>query len=152
MCANCANEDMTLAQHQRLLAFISGFCFVGIAGAAPNAQLADAIEKRDIAAVRALIGDSDVNAVQPDGMTALHWAARHDDLNTAKALIAAKANPKAENRYGVTPLALACTNGSAEMITLLLDAGADPNAAQRGGETPLMTAARTGKIGAVKAL
>lgn len=119
-------------------------------GASP--ALADAIEKKDLAAVRALIGDSDVNAAQPDGMTALHWAAHHDDLETAKALIAARANPKAENRYGVTPLSLACTNGNAAMIALLLDVGADPNAALSGGETPLMTAARTGKPGPVKAL
>ena len=143
---------MILAHHQRLLACISGFCLAGIASAAPNTQLADAMEKRDIAAVRALIGDSEVNAAQSDGMTALHWAARYDELNTAKALIAAKADPGAKNRYGVTPLALACINGSAEMIRLLLHAGADPNAALRGGETPLMTAARTGKIEAVKAL
>lgn len=120
--------------------------------AAPNARLADAIEKKDFAAARALIGDSDVNATQVDGMTALHWAARHNDLETARALIKARANPKAENRYGVTPLSLACTNGSAAMVTLLLDAGADPNAALHGGETPLMTASRTGKVEAVKAL
>lgn len=110
------------------------------------------MEKRDLATVRALISDSNINASQADGMTALHWAARHDDLATAKALLAAKANPKAENRYGVTPLSLACTNGSAVMITLLLDAGADVNAALRSGETPLMTAARTGKIDAVRPL
>ncbi|MDO8538801.1 MAG: ankyrin repeat domain-containing protein [Opitutaceae bacterium] len=110
------------------------------------------MEKRDAAAVRALITDTNVNAAQPDGMTALHWAARHDDLNTAKALLAAGASATAQNRYGVTPLSLACVNGSAAMITLLHQAGADPNAPLRGGETPLMTAARTGKLDAVKAL
>jgi ankyrin repeat protein len=85
-------------------------------------------------------------------MTPLHWAAHHDDLATAKALLAARANPAAENRYGVRPLSLASTNGSAAMITLLLEAGADPNVPLRGGETPLMTAARTGRVEAVKAL
>jgi uncharacterized protein len=134
------------------LKFAAAFCLCAVAFAAPNARLADAIEKKDLVAVRALLGDSDVNAAQVDGMTALHWAARHDDLVTAKALLFARANPKAENRYGVTPLALACTNGNAAMIELLLDAGADPNAMLRGGETPLMTAARTGKVEAVKAL
>lgn len=120
--------------------------------AAPPARLADAIEKKDFAAARALLGDSDVNAAQVDGMTALHWAARHDNLETAKALLAARANPRAENRYGVTPLSLACINGSAAMVTLLLDAGADANATLRGGETALMTAARTGKLAVVQAL
>ncbi|MEO5959702.1 MAG: ankyrin repeat domain-containing protein [Opitutaceae bacterium] len=122
------------------------------ASAAPRAPLADAMEKKDLPAVRALITDTDVNAAQADGMTALHWAVRHDDLATAKSLLAAKANPKAENRYGVTPLSLACINGNAAMIALLLDAGADANAPLRGGETPLMTAARTGKIDALKLL
>lgn len=123
-----------------------------LAFAASADRLADAIEKKDLAAFRTLLGESDVNAAQTDGMTALHWAARHDDLVTAKALVAAKANPKAENRYGVTPLSLACINGNAAMVALLLDAGADPNGALRGGETPLMTAARTGNLEVVKAL
>ena len=59
---------------------------------------------------------------------------------------------KAANRYGVTPLSLACTNGNGAMVELLLKAGADPNTALPGGETALMTAARTGKVDAVKAL
>ena len=119
---------------------------------APRAPLADAVEKNDLAAVRVLMHDRDANEAQVDGMTALHWAVRHDDLETAKSLLAAKANPKAANRYGVTPLSLACTNGNAAMLTLLLDAGADATTPLRGGETPLMTAARTGKVGAVKVL
>jgi len=142
----------SMVRYQRLLACFSGLCLCAIIQAAPRAPLADAVEKRDAAAVRALLGDTNVNAAQADGMTALHWAARHDDLATAKSLLAAQANPRAENRYGVTPLSLACTNGSAVMITLLLDAGADVNAALRSGETPLMTAARTGKIDAVRVL
>lgn len=119
--------------------------------AAP-APLADALEKRDTAAVRALLADSAVDAAQPDGTTALHWAVRHDDIATTKALLAARANPNAANRYGVTPLSLACTNGNAATTALLLDAGADPNLALRGGETPLMTAARTGRVTVVQAL
>ena len=94
----------------------------------------------------------DVNASQVDGMTALHWAAYHDDLETAQLLVRAGANVKAENRYGVTPLSLACQNGNSPLVELLLKGGADPNATLRGGETALMTAARTGKPGVVKAL
>ena len=97
------------------------------------------------ATVRALLNQhADVNAPQVDGMTALHWAAYHDDVEIAGLLLRAGANVKAANRYGVTPLSLACTNGNGAMVELLLKAGADPNAALPGGETPLMTAARTG--------
>ena len=126
---------------------------VSLAAAASNARLADASEERDGATIRALLEQGvDVNAPQVDGMTALHWAARRDDLELAKALVRAGADVKAVNRYGVTPLSLASTNGNAAMVELLLEAGADPNTALPGGETALMTAARTGKIGAVKAL
>jgi ankyrin repeat protein len=118
----------------------------------PGAPLADAVERKDLPAAHALIGHTDVNAASPDGMTALHWAAYHDDVATAKLLIAAGANVRARNRYGVTPLSLACTNGEAALVELLLAAGADPNAPLPGGETPLMTAARTGRLGPVKAL
>jgi uncharacterized protein len=87
-----------------------------------------------------------------DGTTALHRAVERDDLPAATALLKAGADANAANRYGVTPLSLACTNGDGAMVSQLLKAGADPNAAIPGGETPLMTAARTGRLDAVKAL
>ncbi len=103
-----------------------------------------------VSAASAMAANS--GATGPDGTTALHWAARHDDLATAKSLIKAGADVKATNRYGVTPINLAAMNGSAAMIRLLLDAGVDPNSANPGGETALMTAARTGKVDAVTLL
>jgi ankyrin repeat protein len=119
--------------------------------AAGDARLADAAMTRDAAAVRALIGQKvDVNAPGKDGTPALHWAVRGNDLGTAELLLRAGANPKLANRYGVTPLFLACSNGNAEMIRLLLDAGADPNGTDQTGETALMMAARVGTIDAVK--
>ncbi len=67
-------------------------------------------------------------------------------------LIKAGANVKAANRYGVTPLYLACVNGSALVIAKLLDAGADANSATTEGETALMTVARSGNVEAAKVL
>jgi uncharacterized protein len=58
----------------------------------------------------------------------------------------------AENRYGVTPLSIACLNGDASAARALIDAGADPNLAITGDETPLMTAARTGNVDVVRVL
>jgi ankyrin repeat protein len=118
-----------------------------------GSPLADAAEKKDRAKLGELLKQGvDVNASQADGMTALHWAVYHDDLEAAKLLVRAGANVKAANRYAVTPLSLACTNGNTEIVDLLLKAGADANTKLRGGETALMTAARTGKVGPVKAL
>ena len=125
----------------------------GIALAAERATLADAAERRDRVAVRALLtGGVDVNATQIDGTTALHWAAHYDDAETAALLVKAGANVNAANRYGVPPLALASTNGNAAVVRLLLEAGADANATMKGGETMLMMAARSGSVDAVKAL
>ncbi len=118
---------------------------------AAEAPLADAAERKNSAAIRTLLEQKvNVNAPQADGMTALHWAAYHDDLDTAKHFIAAGADAKATNRYGVTPLSLACTNGNASIVELLLEAGADANTTLPGGETVLMTASRTGRLGPVQ--
>ncbi len=119
--------------------------------ASTRSPLADAAEKSDRATIRTLLKQhADVNAPQADGMTALHWAARLDDFETAKLLVSA--NAKATNRYGVTPLSLACQNGDSSIVELLLERGADPHTTLPGGETVLMTAARTGKAGPVNAL
>ncbi|HEY1340445.1 MAG TPA: ankyrin repeat domain-containing protein [Bryobacteraceae bacterium] len=120
---------------------------------ASDASLANAAANGDWAGVRALIQKhAEVNAAQPDGTTALQWAAQRDDASAARLLVTAGADVKAANRYGVTALSLACRNGNAEIVELLLKAGADPNAALPGGETPVMTAARTGNASVVKAL
>jgi ankyrin repeat protein len=86
-------------------------------------------------------------------MTALHWAARFDDLETAELLIRAGANVSVANRVGVTPLQIAALNGSAAMIEKLVKAGADPNKPINAeGDTVLMMAARNGNPDAVKVL
>src|SRR5262249_19851122 len=70
----------------------------------------------------------DVNAPQPDGATALHWAAYRSDAESMAALIRAGAHVDARNNYGVTPLALAADQGNVAVLDLLLKAGANPNA------------------------
>jgi uncharacterized protein len=122
----------------------------GIAGA----QIADAVEHRDTDALHALMKQHvNVNAAQPDGTTALHWAAHWNDLETLNLLLRAGANPKIANRYGATPLSEAASVGNASIMEALLKAGADAKALTTpDGETVLMTAARAGNVDAVKVL
>lgn len=121
--------------------------------AAATAELADAAEQRDTAAVRALLQQQrDVNVPQGDGMTALHWAVRWDDLDLAGLLLKAGADANQSTEFGVTPLWMASQMGSARMVATLLAAGAKATAALPTGETVLMRAAWTGNAEVVKML
>jgi uncharacterized protein len=119
-----------------------------------SAQIADAVQNRDMDSVRALMKQHvNVNATQPDGTTALHWAAHWNDLDAVTLLLRAGANVKVANRYGATPLSEAAAVGNVAIIEALLKAGADPKALTTAdGETVLMTAARAGNADAVKVL
>ena len=87
----------------------------GLVSGAEHA-IADAAKRQDKTALRALLKQrAAVDAPQPDGATALHWAAHWDDLEAADLLLSAGANVNAKNDYAVTPLSLAATNGSANM-------------------------------------
>ena len=116
-------------------------------------SLVVSVKAGDRRAVQVLLDEQrvDVDAPEPDGTTALHWAVHRDDLEMVELLIRAGADVTVTNDYGVVPLFLACTNGSADVVARLLDAGADPEARTE-GETALMTAVRTGTVDAVKLL
>jgi ankyrin repeat protein len=109
-----------------------------------HAQLVDAARSGDVEAVRSLLAEgADANAVQGDGMTALHWAAERGHAAVADLLLSAGAALEAKTRIGsYTPLHLASRGGHGSIATALLDAGADPHATTTGsGVTPLHLAA-----------
>jgi len=117
--------------------------------------VADAAMRRDHAALRALLKQgADVNAAQGDGMTALHWAATHGDVEEARMLIYAGARVDALTRNGnYTPLHLAAKAGTPTAVRALLDAGANANAkTSSGGATPLHLAAAQGSTESITAL
>ena len=121
---------------------------------AAGSEAADAAQRQDLPALRALLSKrANVNAPQPDGTTALHWATHWNDAETVKVLLGAGANPAVTNRFGASPLSEAALSGNADLLKLLLDAGADAKSvATPDGETVLMRAARSGSVDAVRLL
>ena len=151
MRVNKAGCGMTVSL--RLISAAAVLAIAGLGAGARDLRVADAAERRDGKAVRVLLKQGvDAKAPQPDGATALHWAAHWNDVALAKDLVAAKVDPNAANDYGVTPLFLAATNGSLDITEVLLGAGAAAGAALPTGETVLMTAVRGGNPAVVKRL
>jgi ankyrin repeat protein len=126
------------------------FILVCSAGAAVAAEpsgdlsLVTAVKSHDATVTKKLLAERSVavDASEGDGMTALHWAAYHDDVALVEALLSHGANANVATRYGITPLGLAVENGNPRMTASLLAAGADPNL-DNGGQTALHIAART---------
>jgi ankyrin repeat protein len=140
-----------MSRSRLLVALIGASTLAGVVdGAGPDTRLIDAARRADAGAVRRLIEQKvDVNATQPDGATALHWATHRNDPAIADLLIRAGAKVDAANEIGVTPLGLASLNASPAMVERLLKAGASPNA---GRESAVLSAARTGNVEVMKLL
>ena len=71
-------------------------------------------------------------AIPHGGETALLFAARVGDLESAKLLVAAGANVQDADAWGVSATVLAAHSGFGEMVEFFLDKGADPNLAAAG--------------------
>src|SRR5688500_1923003 len=93
-----------------------------VAVADDDAPVADAAMRSDWPAVRSLLQKgADVNAAQGDGMTALHWSARHGELETTRMPLHAGANVRATTRLGgYSALLLAAQMGHGPVIEALL--------------------------------
>jgi uncharacterized protein len=128
---------------------------VSATGETRNAALANAAMEDDIDAVRLLLKQgADVNSVQGDGTTALHWAAIRNDFEIGHLLIRSGANVNAATRIGgLTPLYLAAGAGNARMVSELLQAHASAKATNSvNGTTALMKASAAGSAEVVKLL
>src|SRR3954469_12518334 len=78
-------------------------------------------------------------SIEADGTTPLHRAVLSNDLLAVQALLKTGANPSAANRYNITPLSLAASNGNPRIIEALIAAGGNVKANLPGGQTLLMT-------------
>merc|ERR1719320_533584 len=82
--------------------------------------------------VRGCSTESDeINAVDSEGYTALHWAAASGELASVEVLLGAGCNHSIQNRDGVTPMAIAQIEGFHEIYDLLNSKGANAGNKQR---------------------
>jgi ankyrin repeat protein len=109
-------------------------------------EFIEAVKRGDASFVADLLGRRPelVGFAGDYSKTGLHWAAETDQLEVARALLAAGADIEAKTSWGATPLDWAATMGGARVADLLLSRGAT-------GFT-LITAAALGILEAVEAL
>ncbi len=74
------------------------------------------------------------------GLTALLFAARQGQIDSARALLDAKADINAVDSDGNNALTLAIINTHYDLTQFLIDRGADPNVAAKNGRTALYSA------------
>jgi ankyrin len=92
-----------------------------------------------------------MRTIETGGSTALMFAARQGDLESAKLLLAAGANPNEVTSDGMSALVLASYSGHSGVAKLLLSKDANPNAADV-GYTALHAAVLRGDLELVKIL
>jgi len=104
------------------------------AGVQPRQQVAEIAADDSEVAVAGLVGGGG------GGLSALTFAAREGDIESARALLDAGADVNQTTEYSWTPLLTAVNNRNYGLAALLLDRGANPNIANKGGWTPLYLA------------
>jgi uncharacterized protein len=132
----------------------------GLASAAEPSlsdRFADAIERGDLAAVKALVdagnpADSPIDYGE-EGVTPLYRAAGRGRTDIVRYLIEKGANVNFRTKeWGHTPLYEAASSGFDDVVELLLAAGADPKAKDRNGYTAFAVAALGGQVDVAEVL
>src|SRR5690349_6463661 len=124
------------------LLIVGVFATTHLVGAG-SPPLVEAIKSGNRASALALMAKRvDVNAAEPDGTTALHWAVQQNDLELVTRLIRAGAKVNVKNDFGSTPMSEAAVVASAPLLGALLEAGGDVESPNADGQTALMVVAR----------
>ncbi|MEW9110687.1 M48 family metallopeptidase [Cytobacillus gottheilii] len=98
--------------------------------------LMDAAFNNDTASILTLIEEGeDIDAVDSEDTSVLHWAVYGDNLEAAEVLLQAGANPDTVDYTDSTPLITAAANGNAELTEQLLNYGADSAYIDASGST-----------------
>jgi ankyrin repeat protein len=116
-----------------------------LAAAGKDVDELNRLVRQEAAEAQANAGDSDVVVAGlvgrgGGGLTAMIFAAREGDLESAKLLAAAGADVNQTTEYGWTPLLTATNNRHYKLAAWLVEHGANVNTANKGGWTPLYLA------------
>ena len=95
---------------------------------------------------------AEIDAVDVNKDTALHYAAQFKNPRLIELLLQAGANPNLKDKFGETPLIKCAYNGNRLGVISLLNHKADPSVAQPRWGTPLHFAAGHGDLEAAKLL
>jgi len=92
----------------------------------------------DISRLKELLQQNkfEVNSVDEEGMTALHWACDRGNKEVAEILIKHGADVNAQDANAQTALHFACVAEDIELVKLLIKSGADKNAEDCDGLKP----------------
>ncbi|HEY3455602.1 MAG TPA: ankyrin repeat domain-containing protein [Bryobacteraceae bacterium] len=99
-----------------------------------------AIRNDDLAALKELAANGDINARDQRGATPLMYAAAFGNAGQVKLLLDAGADVNARNTFNAS--ALIWAGGDAVKSVMLIEHGADVNVRTQQGRTPLMVAAK----------
>lgn len=117
--------------------------------AVANQELFDVVKLGNVDKLLKLLEreDIDIEFVDKDKCTALHWAAFSGKSSVLHILLKAGANPNLNNSYGNTPLHIGSFWGFSGVVTALLAFKADPAAVDKTDNTPLHLACKMGRSG-----
>jgi uncharacterized protein len=120
---------------------------------AQELELHRAAGSGDLAAVAGLIDNgSDLEAADSDGQTALLVAVQRNEIEIAKALMAAGANIDAQAANADTPWLLAGASGRTEIIDAMIPLGPDLSIRNRFGGNALIPACERAHVETIKLL
>jgi hypothetical protein len=117
-----------------------------------GAGFARAVSAGNVTAVKAAITNSDLNARDANGATALMRAARAGNVATVRKLLAAGADPNVSDRDGRTALHDAALARSPQAVEALLAGKAFVDIGDKTGDTPLHLAVEDNDPAVVRAL
>lgn len=118
-----------------ILSFI--FLFPSLVSADYNDEFLQAAKDNELDTISKLLyAGVDVNVINSDGKSALHFASEYENTDVMYKLINAGADLNIRNNNGATPMYLAANNGKVYAVHILMSKGAETSIKNKAGNTP----------------